>query len=574
MKSSMWLEMLAGVLGGLGVFLYGMRIMSRGLESVGGERMKRWLQHFTGHPLSAVFTGVVVTCLIQSSSATTVILVSLVHASFLSLTQAIGVILGANIGTTLTGWLVASLGFKVKIAKFALPCVALGVLLIFITKGGRKRALWGEILVGFGLLFLGLMFMKDAVSVLKKAPEIKQLLSSFSATSGFFSLSITVLVGALVTILIQSSSATMALTITLAYGGIITFPTAAALILGENIGTTVTANLAALGTDVAAKRTARAHLVFNLSGVVWAILLFSPFLWAIDQIVPGDPMARMAIQNAGKSEFVFPHVASHMAAFHTVFNIINTLLFLPLIGILATLVTRIVPGDSTPSDKRHILYLDARIVATPALAMTAVQKELNRMLDVATSMFSDVMKLFDNPKTDEKTLVKEIKQSEDVVDALEREITDYLAEVSLHETSVETSKEITRSIHIAHNIEKIADHSESILRLVRRKYNKELEFSSETKGHIHNIAGKVEEFLSLLTENLPLQDRNIMNEAEALEQSIDQLRGELRAARVDQMIESDGDVKSHLIFIDMLSNFEKIGDYAYNIAQYISSVRK
>ncbi len=567
MKLSDWLQIAINILGGLGVFLYGMRVMSRGLESLGGDSMRKWLQRFTNSPFLAVLTGLLVTSLIQSSSATTVMLVSLVHAGFLNLTQAIGVILGANIGTTLTGWLVALLGFKVKIAKFALPIIGLGVLLIFISKGGRRRAIWGEILVGFGLLFLGLMFMKNSVAHLHQSPYIMSLLSRYSANSGFLSLVLIVGIGTLVTIIIQSSSATMALTITLAYQGLLDFPTAAALILGENIGTTITANLASIGTDVAARRTARAHFFFNIFGVIWALIFFMPFLWLVDYIVPGDPFAKDLLVRRGA-------IANHMAAFHTLFNITNTLIFLPLIPFLAKFITKIVKGDALPQEERHILYLDTHVIATPVLAMVGARKEIQRMYQNCVQMFDTTMNIFEQHQENAKDLVHSVQNKEELLDNLEKEITSYLSEVSRNQLSARMSQQIAASIHITHNIEKMGDYTESILRLLRRRYEKKLSFNEEATENIQTIARKVREFLELIAQNIDKENPpNIMEKATQLEDAIDELRTSLRKSHIKRLTQNPEEVPIGLIFIDLLTNFEKIGDHAFNIAQYLSEER-
>lgn len=551
----MW-NMAIGVLGGLGVFLYGMRVMSRGLESSSGERMQRWLQALTKNRFAAVLTGLSVTCLIQSSSATTVMLVSAVHAGLLNLTQAAGVIMGANIGTTLTGWIVALLGFKLKITSFALPAVALGVILIFLGPG-RKRALWGEILVGFGLLFIGLDFMKDAVSPLKDKPEIKQWLGYYSASGGIGSIFLAIGVGTLITVMIQSSSATMALTMALAAEGVIDFPTAAALVLGENIGTTITANLAAIRTEITARRTARLHFLFNIFGVLWAVFLFTPFTSLIEWGVPGNSAD---IRN----------IPSHMAAFHTTFNVINTLIFLPFIHSLVALVVRLVPGKEQEEEERHILYLDAGIINTPFMALSAVRQELKVMTQRVLFMFDEVMKLFDQPEKEAKEEVKLIEKYENIVDNLERDIAIYLVEVSQNEISVQASREINASMNIAHNLEKIADHCESLLRLLRRKYDMKLSFSEAAVAEVHQIAEEVKKFLLLIQENVISFGKSILEKAREFENRVDDLRTELRKNHTQRLAEGKCEVQAGLIFMDMITSFEKMGDHSYNIAEYVS----
>ena len=555
----MWLKMGITIFGGLGVFLYGMQRMSRGLESAGGEQMRKWLQTLTSNPIGGIATGLLVTCIIQSSSATTVMVVSLAHAGFLKLTQAIGVIMGANIGTTFTGWLVAVLGFKFKISYFAMIAVGVGVILIFIGPG-RRRGLWGEILVGFGLLFMGLGIMKNGVKPLRKLPEVGEWMRSFSAGEGIGTLLLIVLIGTIITVLIQSSSATMALTMTLAAQGAIDFPTAAALVLGENIGTTITANLAALGTDIAARRAARVHFLFNSLGVLWALVLFSPLLSLIDWFVPG------AMTEAAQ-------VPSHMAAFHTFFNIVNVLVFIPFIGLLAKTAEKMVPGEPGEGENRHIKYLDARVSATPELAMIAVRQELERMSRSALDMFKSVMELYNKPDVKAKEQVKKIQELENLLDILEREITVYLAEVGRHEVSETTSQEISACLHMSHNLEKIGDYCEGLLRLLRKKYSEKLAFSEKANSDIHEIAKHVESFLKLIDDNILEEKPDIMEVAEKTENTIDKMRWDFRKEHVKRLVDSECKVESGLLFIDLITHFEKIGDHAYNIAEYLCGVR-
>ena len=295
------------ILGSLGVFLFGMKVMSEGIQKTAGEKLRRILETMTTNRFAGVFTGFIITCLVQSSSATTVMVVSFVNAGLLNLMQSIGVIMGANIGTTITGWMVSILGFKFKIASIALPAIGIGLPLYFSKK--NKLRDYGEVLIGFGLLFLGLMFLKSSVPDIKSNPEVLEFLAGWSGY-GFPSRIIFVVVGILLTIIVQSSSAAMTITITMAAMGWIDFPTACAVVLGENIGTTITAYLASIPGNVSAKRAARAHMIFNFAGTLWMFILFVPFLQLVDYLAPGDPT-------------IAEDIPIHMALFHTIFNITN-----------------------------------------------------------------------------------------------------------------------------------------------------------------------------------------------------------------------------------------------------------
>jgi phosphate:Na+ symporter len=360
-------QMVIQIAGGLALFLFGMKIMSEGLQKVAGQRLRQALAVMTGDRFRGVGTGILITSAIQSSSATTVMLVSFVNAGLLNLTQAVGVIMGANIGTTVTAWLVALLGFRIKIAAMALPAIALGFFARFL--GQRKLTDWGEVIIGFGLLFLGLDFMKGAVEQLKESPAVLEMMADCHANH-LGGLLFAVLVGTLVTAVVQSSSATMAITMALAVQGLIDLPTACALTLGQNIGTTITANFAAIGSSTNAKRAARAHFLFNFLGTIWVIALFWPLLALMDAIFP----------NAASSTASASAAADYLATYHTLFNVANTIVFLPFAGGLAWLATRMVhaPKDG---EEFHLKYLDTKLVPAAPLAIQATRNELRRMLE-------------------------------------------------------------------------------------------------------------------------------------------------------------------------------------------------
>ncbi|HQO03315.1 MAG TPA: Na/Pi symporter, partial [Spirochaetota bacterium] len=361
------------IFGGLGLFLFGMKIMSEALQKATGERLRDILEKVTNNRFLGVLTGLFITSIIQSSSATTVMVVSFVNASLINLSQSIGIILGANIGTTVTGWIVALLGFKIQIATFALPAIGLGFFLRFFRN--EKFGQWGEVLLGFGLLFLGLDTINVTVKDLRGSQVVLNFMSMFHAQT-ILSTVMVVLIGTVVTMVVQSSSATMAMTMTLAVNGLIDFPTSCALILGENIGTTVTANIASLGASVAAKRSARVHLLFNVMGVIWMIgvfhWLFIPF---IDWLMPGDPYSSSPVIRSGV-------IADHMAAFHTSFNVINTLLFLPLTGFLAKMASRLVPDKkgAGEGEEFHLKYITSILIATPSININQARLETKRMV--------------------------------------------------------------------------------------------------------------------------------------------------------------------------------------------------
>ena len=551
-------KMLIEVMGGLGLFLYGMKVMSEGLQSVAGDELRTALKRITGNRISGVLTGIAVTGLIQSSSATTVMLVSFVNAGLINLSQSIGVIMGANIGTTVTAWLVALVGFKVKIAAFALPAIGVGFFLRFL--GSDKLTYWGEVLVGFGILFLGLEFMKDAVEVMRDSEGVVDWMSRYRADS-FGSFLMVLLVGTAVTMLVQSSSATMALTMALAVQGLMDFRTAAALILAQNIGTTITANLAAIGASAHAKRCARAHLLFNMIGVVLVMFVFSVVLRLVDTIVPGDVFS-------GNADIAVRALPAHMAAFHTIFNVANTILLLPFVTGLAFLARLMVREGE--EEEPHLKFIDTGLMGTPTIALSAARRELQRMAEVVIRMFDKVMKVIQAPDTKLGPVVDEVHRSEQIVDMLDNEISSFLGHVAPETTSPEQGRDVYEMLSIANDLERIGDHCESLLKLARRRYDKNFELPSYTAKEITSIASRVRKFLELVKEKMGSPGTDIMTDAEWLEEEIDEMRRRMRKDHAQRINNREADVLPGLLFLDMLTSFEKIGDHAYNIAESIS----
>jgi phosphate:Na+ symporter len=554
------------LLGGLGLFLFGMKILSESLQMATGDRLRSILWKVTNNRFLGILTGFLITGIIQSSSATTVMLVSFVNAGLINLLQSIGIILGANIGTTVTGWIVAILGFKIDIASFALPAIAIGFFIRFLKK--EKLTYWGDVLLGFGILFLGLNIMNGAVKDLRGSVGVMDFMATYHATD-ICSTLVVVSIGTIVTMIVQSSSATMAMTMTLAVNGLIDFPTACALILGENIGTTITANIASIGASTPAKRSARIHMVFNVFGVIWVVALFHWFfLPLIDWIVPGNPFSTHIVTRSRV-------IAEHLAAFHTVFNVTNSLLFLPSVKLLATIAERLVPEKKKDleASEFHLKYISTNLMSTPAININQARLEIKRMTGIALEMFDMVMNVFTNPESKLGDNILDIQKKENTIDLLEKEISTFLVKVSQHNVSVEQSHEISSMLHTVNELERIGDHCENLTKLIRRRYDSQLEFSERAIHEIHEIAEKVREFLLLLHDNISETLIDILSKSEIVENRIDELRKEFRREHIQRLNEGICDVDSGLIFIDMLTSFEKIGDHAFNVAEGISGKR-
>ncbi len=549
------------IFGGLGLFLFGMKILSESLQRTAGDGMRKILSKTTDNRFKGVLTGFTVTGVIQSSSATTVMVVSFVSAGLLTLEQSIGIIFGANIGTTVTGWIVALLGFKFKITLFAMPAIGLGLFISFVNNEKIKG--FGDCLLGFGLLFLGLDIMANSVQDLRGSEIIMKAMSSFNADSITGTIG-AIAVGTIITLIIQSSSATMAMTMTLAVFGIIDFYTACALVLGENIGTTITANLAALGANRTAKRAAFVHFLFNFFGVIWVFLLFkSIFIPIVDFFVPGDPFIA---SEANKSI-----LGDHLAMFHTMFNVCNTLLFLPFVNVLAKIATKVIPGNET-EESQHLKYISSSIVSTPSINIDQARLEAKRMSEICIEMFSILPEILNNPDKKMGKQVKMLQKHEATLDLLEREISEFLVKITQEKMSIEQTHQISSLLHSINEFERIGDHCERLLILIRRKYEKKILFGDKAIKSIIEISDNILDFLKLLSMNLETP-KNIMPDAEVYENRINEIRDEMRKDHTKRLNNQQCTVDTGLLFIDMLSSYEKIGDHAFNIAESISGLR-
>ena len=549
------------LIGGLGVFLIGMRIMSDGIQKRSGNKLKTILHTMTENRFAGVLTGVGVTSIIQSSSATTVLLVSLVNAGLVTLKQSIGVIMGANIGTTLTAWIVSIVGFKFKIASVALPAVAVAIPFYFSSRTKRREI--ADILIGFGLLFLGLSFMKDSVPDINNNPEVLAFLSDWSQW-GYGSILLFVLIGSLLTVLVQSSSAAMTITITMAFKGWISFPVAAAIVLGENIGTTITAFLASLPMNATAKRAARAHMFFNLIGVVWMMAVFLPFTRLVDAIVPGD---------AGDPR----NIPIHLSMFHTLFNITNTLLLVGFVGYLARFVEKIVKDDAKVSKKApyQLKLVPDNIDDSVDANLITIRRDLASMAGEAYDMLMSVMNGARDPKTFAK-IKDRLVIREQRVDDMQEQIIGYLTKCTRWPLGHDQSNVVAAQQRIANELESVADSTFGIGLLLDKLHKKGWEFHKDADEELLTYTSQVLDFLKY---NQDFLDRRLekydLNLARDMENGIDKMRNKLRK-RSRRTIEKDEDVdvKGELIFMDIVRHLEHIGDNSLNVSEAIFAMPK
>ena len=566
------------ILGALGVFLYGMKIMSEGIQKAAGGGMRKALSTLTHNRVSSVFTGFFTTSLVQSSSATTVLVVSFVNAGLLTLVESIGVIMGANLGTTITAWLVAWIG-KFSISKIALPIIGVGLPMFFI--GKEKIKAWGESLIGFGLLFTGLAELKKAVPDLKggvtenealqmQVQDIIGMLNGY----GFGSTVLFLAAGILLTLIVQSSSAAMAITITCAWNGWFgsnpeeAFQISAAVVLGENIGTTVTAWLASIGTNVNAKRAARAHFLFNVIGTLWALALFAlitPIVWKLTHHLPD---AIIEVKTAkGEDDNPLTIVAAAVALFHTTFNLLNIFLLIWFVPQIANIVQKWVKNPTSPDNKPQLRYISQSLVDLGELNISEAENAVRNMSGLGVKMMNGFINVLEHPQDDMSKQVSELKSIEDEADLMMQEITEYLVRCSSKDIGAQHAARIAGMLRITQEIEECIDSIYRLVKLNERRYKKDRQFTLEQQETVREYASNIARFIEfadahLLKEITPEK----MAKAEAMEDTADIMRKKLNKSAMDRMA-SSGDVKLEMINIDMNNHFEAIANHALNIVQ-------
>ncbi|RLD63265.1 MAG: Na/Pi cotransporter family protein [Bacteroidetes bacterium] len=552
------------LLGALGLFLFGMKLMSEALQKVAGNKMRSILSAMTSNRVKGVLTGVLITAIIQSSSATTVMVVSFVNAGLLSLMQSVGVIMGANIGTTVTAWLISIIGFKVKISALAFPLIGIGFPLIF--SKSKKISSWGEVVFGFSILFIGLDSLKSSVPNIHNSPEIFSFLAHYT-NMGFGSVLIFLAIGTILTIVIQSSSATMALTLVMCNNGWIPFELAAAMVLGENIGTTITANIAALVANVSAKRAARAHLIFNLIGVIWVLSIFPFFLNMIDSV---------SIMVTGNSPFkINSAIPIALSLFHTIFNITNVLLLIGFSKFIVKIVKKLVPVKKDEDEEFRLQYISMGMLSTSELSTLQAKNEIASYAKHTKKMFGFVKKLFDekNEKNFNKLYEKSIKY-EDISDNIEVEIASYLTKISEGDLSTSASVRISSMLKIVSDIESIADSCYNLTKACKRKFEQKEPFQEFSIKNIHNMFQLIDEALDTMIYNLE-HDYHLVSlkKANEIEKRINEYRTELKQEHLNNIKTKKYTYQSGVIYNDIFLECEKLGDYIINISEALNEIK-
>ena len=561
------------LLGALGMFLYGMNLMSSGLQKTAGDRLRGLLSAMTSNPFKGVLTGLGITSVIQSSSATTVMVVSFVNAGLLTLAQAIGVIMGANIGTTVTAWLVSWLGFKADISILAVPLMLLGF--IFSNSKKNQRQNIGELIVGFCLLFLGLSFMKDSVPDLNETPQVLEFVKSWSGY-GFGSVLIFLVFGTVLTLVLQSSSATMAITLIMLSMGFIPFNMACAMVLGENIGTTITANIAASVGNTQAKRAAMSHTIFNVFGVIWALIFFKPFLGLVGRIIefvfglPNPAADGFAV--SGQNSPDATAALYGLSMLHTLFNTINTFILIWCVKFIERAVMWII---KTPKNQENevfrLKYISAGPLATPELAADQAFDEIIHFAQISKNGLSYARAAIRETDSDKfEELRGKLVKYEEISDRIEYEIASFLNAVSAGDISEETSLRIKSMYKIIGELESLGDSGESISRILSRRNIHNKVFDQDTVKRLEDMTFAVDGAYDVMIANLNAAHKGELVEisnAYNAEDRINNLRDNLRDAEIEELESNRKNYQTSVYYMDIVNELEKMGDFMINISQ-------
>ncbi len=551
------------LIGSLGFFLYGMKIMSEGLQKVAGDRLRSILTAMTTNRVTGVLTGVLITALIQSSSATTVMVVSFVNAGLMTLTESIGVIMGANIGTTVTAWIISIFGFKVDMAAFALPLLALALPFIFSKKSNRKSI--GEFIFGFSFLFMGLAYLKSNAPDLGENPEMLAFVQNYTGR-GYVSILLFLLIGTILTVIVQSSSATMAITLIMCINGWIGLELGAALVLGENIGTTITANLAALTGNSQARRAALAHLVFNIFGVIWMLIIFHPFMglvnWVVDSFFhPGSPEVEISYK---------------LSMFHSMFNILNVCLLIWMVKLIERTVCMIIKPKEEDEESR-LRYITGGMLSTAELSILQAQKEIHLFSERISRMYNMVQELLHVEKDDDfNKLFSRIEKYESISDNMELEIANYLNQVSEGRLSSESKLQIRAMLRVVTEIESIGDSCYNLARTINRKRQTNQDFTPKQYEHIHFMMQLVGQALEQMITDIARPEHQLIdvNKSFNIENEINNYRNQLKSQNILDVNNKEYDYQMGVYYMDIIAECEKLGDYVVNVVEASNDVKE
>ncbi|MFT4969918.1 MAG: phosphate:Na+ symporter [Chitinophagales bacterium] len=555
------------IIGALGFFMYGMKVMSEGIQKAAGDSMRKAISTMTQNRFLGVGVGFLITALLQSSSATTVMTVSFVNAGLLSLVESAGIMMGANVGTTITGWLVNIVG-KFKISAYALPIIAIGFPMLFAKRGNLKN--WGQFLIGFALLFMGLSELKHSVPELGHDSPFVQFFTNY-ADFGIITTLIFVILGTLVTVVMQSSSAAMTLTLTLVMAGVIPFQVGAAMILGENIGTTITAEVASLVGNVHAKRSARIHSIFNIIGVTWMVLALP---YVLKYVVPGATVSAanfMGMDIGNGNPFEDPDAAAlGLAVFHTLFNMMNVILLLGFVPWLVKMAIKTVKAKDEEDEEFHLQFINSGLLNTPALSIVSARKELDIFAKVTEKMGHNVYALFFEKQKNSQKLIDKVRKHEDVTDKLDLEITQYLAKISEFDINLDTSKEIRSMLSISNDLERIGDIYYEMTKNYERMKRETERLPANAKSELEDIMNLTMHALKLMRQNLDQEKPNVeLSEIIKAESAINAKRKQIFTSHFGRLEKGVYAPKIGVLFIDFVNRSERIGDHVMNIHEAV-----
>ena len=551
------------LIGSLGLFLYGMKIMSEGLQKVAGDRLRSILTAMTTNRVTGVLTGVLITALIQSSSATTVMVVSFVNAGLLTLAESISVIMGSNIGTTVTAWIISIFGFKVDMAAFALPLLAIALPLIFSGKSNRKSI--GEFIFGFSFLFMGLSYLKANAPDLNANPEMLAFVQNYT-DMGFFSILLFLFIGTILTMIVQASAATMAITLIMCANGWISLELGAALVLGENIGTTITANLAALTANTQAKRAALAHFVFNVFGVIWVLIIFHPFMelvnWVVDTFFQSNN----------------PEVAISykLSAFHSIFNICNVCILIWGVKLIERTVCALIHPKEEDEEPR-LRFITGGMLSTAELSILQARKEIHLFAERTHRMFGMVQDLMHTEKDDDfNKLFSRVEKYENISDNMELEIANYLNQVSEGRLSSESKLQIRAMLREVTEIESIGDSCYNLARTINRKRQTNQDFTEKQYEHIHFMMKLTDDALAqmIVVVEKPEHQSIDINKSFNIENEINNYRNQLKNQNILDVNNKEYDYQMGVYYMDIIAECEKLGDYVVNVVEASSDVKE
>lgn len=592
------------LIGSLGIFLYGMKVMSEGLQKIAGDRLRNFLSAMTSNRVFGIFTGLLITILVQSSSATTLMVVSFANAGLVTLGQAISVIMGANIGTTVTAWVISLFGFKIDIATYAVPIVALSIPFIFSSKSNRKS--WGEFIIGFAFLFIGLQYLKDSVPDLKNHPQALEFLKDY-ASGGFGSTILFMFIGTILTVVVQSSSATVAITLIMCSKGWISFELATAMVLGENIGTTITANIAAIGANVTARRTAIAHLLFNVFGVLFALIFFTPFIKLVVHIIsnygPGDPRMlfnflaelgpeRAALLETDISQISDPAllqdiemrntgitaVSFGLSLFHSLFNVFNVLIMIWFVNVYVYICRKIIPDKKQKSkgEEFQLKYISFGMLSTAELSIAQAQKEM-AVFGERTSRMLDMVKELVVEEDEEKfaETYNRVEKYENICDRMELEIANYLSKVSEGRLSAEGKEHIRNIIRAVTEIESIGDSCYNLAKNIKRREDHKANSTPQMQKnilHLLDLNAKALQRMNFILSKSEVQPDDAL-ESYNIENAINNFRNDVQISSLDEINSKEYTYQEGVYYHDIINEGERLGDYILNVVQAVVEKR-